>query len=227
MLLPIRLFSPLLLTVIAAAVPAMAGYMGPSPILVSQPTDYNGAYTSQNDTNGLGNYATVYDNFTLTTDSNIDTVQWVGSYFNPSQQAPITAWTVSFWADAGHQPGALLQAFNVAGNDGETFLQNDNVGDPAYLYTQTVNFNAAADTEYWISVVPDLGFPPEWGWETGTGGDGVSIQDFFGVRTQLKTDVAFTIFGTANTNTPEPFSLGLMGAGLLALGLAKVRRNRA
>jgi hypothetical protein len=138
MLLRIGLFSPLLLTMIAGAVPAMAGYIGPSPILVSQPTDYNGAYTSQNDTNGLGNYATVYDNFTLTTDSNIDTVQWVGSYFNPSQQAPITAWTVSFWADAGHQPGALLQAFNVAGNDGETFLQTDNVGDPAYLYTQTV-----------------------------------------------------------------------------------------
>jgi hypothetical protein len=90
-----------------------------------------------------------------------------------------------------------------------------------------VNFNAAAGTEYWISVVPDLGFPPEWGWETGTGGDGVSIQDFFGVRTQLKTDVAFTIFGTANTGTPEPFSLELMGAGLLALGLAKFRRNHA
>lgn len=223
-----KIFTLLTSLMIVAAAPAIAGsvFNTPSSLLYAQNTNFNGAFSSQNDTNGLGNFATVYDNFTLATGANIDTVEWVGSYFNPPQQGPITAWTVSFWADNAGQPGGLIQSFNIAGNGSETFLQNDNVGDPTYLYTEAVNFNAAAGTQYWLSVVPDLGFPPQWGWEIGTGGDSSSYQDFFGTRSHLGNDLSFAVFGTS-ASVPEPLSLGLMGAGLAALGLAKVRRGRA
>lgn len=225
-----RFLTVLSLAAIAVAAPVMGGSFtanGPDSILYAQNPTYNGAFSSQNDTNGNGNFATSYDNFTLGTASNLTEVEWIGSYFNPPQQAPITAWTVSFYADSGNQPGALIQSFNVAGNGGETFLQNDNVGDPTYLYGVAVNFNVAAGTQYWLAVVPDLGFPPQWGWETGTGGDGIAYQDFFGVRSLLTSDLAFAVIGNPVNNTPEPLSLGLMGAGLVALGFAKVRRNRA
>ena len=90
-----------------------------------QNPDFNGAFSSQNDTVSFGNFATVYDNFTLGAAYNLTSVEWIGSYFNPPTPGPITAWTVSFWADAAGQPGALLQAYNVAGNGNETFLLNE------------------------------------------------------------------------------------------------------
>ena len=73
-----------------------------------QGTDLNGGYASQNDTNGLGNFATVYDNFTLSGSYEITAIDWVGSYFNPSQQGQITAWTATFYTDTGGQPGSLV-----------------------------------------------------------------------------------------------------------------------
>jgi hypothetical protein len=195
----------------------------PASLVYAQNPDFNGAFASQNDTNGLGNFATVYDNFTLGTATTLTQVQWVGSYFNPPQQGNITAWTLTFWSDNAGQPGSALATFNVSGNANETFLQNDNVGDPTYLYSLDVNFAAAAGTQYWLSVVPDLGFPPQWGWETGTGGDGVAFQDFFGSRSQLGSDVAFALFGNTST-VPEPGSLMLLGTGIL--GLAGVIRRK-
>lgn len=102
---PVRALSCVVLLMIAAGfavVPATA-----SPIYV-QPTDLNGSYASQNDSNILGNFATAYDNFTLSGSATIYSVQWVGSYFNPSIQAPITGFTVSFYADNGHSCSASV-----------------------------------------------------------------------------------------------------------------------
>ena len=75
---------------------------------------------------------------------------------------------------------------------------------------------------YWASVVPDLGFPPQWGWASGTGGDGISYQDFFGTRTQLGSDMAFAIDGTQVT--PEPGTLIMLGTGIL--GIAGTLRRK-
>jgi len=111
------------------------------------------------------------------------------------------------------------------GTLGETFIGLDNVLDPTFLYDGTLTpFVAVAGTQYWLSVVPGVGFPPQWSWETGTGGDGVSYQDFFGTRSSIGADLSFALYGTTQTSVPEPSSLVLMGSGLL--GLAGLIRRK-
>lgn len=191
-----------------AAVPASA-----TSIIYFQNPDFNGAYSSQNDTNGFGNFATAYDNFTLGATYNISTVEWIGSYFNPSIQAPITGFTVNFYADSGGAPGALLGTTgDVPGNANEFSLGLDNAGNPTYLYGLSTNFTATGGTTYWLSIVPDLGFPPQWGWETGTGGDGASYQCFFGSCGAQPNDLSFALA------TPEPSSMLLLATALAEIG---------
>jgi len=211
-----------------AAVALFVASQANAALLYTQPTNLNGAFASQNDTNGFGNFATVYDNFTLGTTNTITTATWVGSYFNPPAQGTITGWTLQFWADNAGQPGGSLFSLHVAGNASETFLGTDNFGDPTYTYSMALGagFTATAGTQYWMSVVPDVGFPPQWGWEAGTGGDGIAVQDFFGGRSFLATDMAFSLFGGQTTTIPEPASLTLLGLGVMGLAGYTLRRRQ-
>jgi hypothetical protein len=187
----------------------------------AQPTNLGGAYTSQNDS-VLGNFATAYDNFTLGTATAITSMDWTGS-FNPAA-GTITGFTVEFWSNSGNAPNTLLSTFNISGNANQAFISNDTVGNPTYSYSATINFAAAAGTEYWISIVASLNGPPQWGWETGTGGDGQAYQCFNGACGNISSDLAFDLFKTQQIGTPEPGSLILLGTGIL--GLAGTLRRK-
>jgi VPDSG-CTERM motif len=74
-----------------------------------------------------------------------------------------------------------------------------------------------------MSVVPDLAFPPQWGWSGGTGGDGVSYQDFEGTRSASASDMAFTLNGGPAGVPDAGSTLSLLG--FASLGLVALRRK--
>jgi len=174
-------------------------------------------FSSQNDTNSFGNFATVYDNFSFSSDNLVDGVDWVGGYFSGAPAA-ISSFALSIFGNNAGQPGSLLFSETITGNAGETFIGTDNNGTPTYSYSAnlTNTFLAQAGATYWLAIVPSLGFPPQWGWYTSSQGDGVSYQDFLGNRSQLATDFAFSLTGE---RIPEPSAiLGLLSLGLLGIG---------
>jgi hypothetical protein len=167
-------------------------------------------FASQNDTISFGNFATTYTQFSFSQTWDVESFHWVGGYFNPPTQGPITAWTLTFYNDAAGIPGNPIAAGSFPGTGGETFIGNVN-GFPIYVYWLYFQSFDMAPGTYWASVVPDLGFPPQWGWATATGGNG--YQCFFGTCAPV-AGLAYAIDGTA---VPEPGTLIMLGTGILGL----------
>jgi hypothetical protein len=184
-----------------------------------QPWDGTGnLVASQNDQSpgGFGNFATTYDNFTLTGTTDVESFHWVGGYFNPPSQGPIMSVTLTFYNDNAGTPGAPITTLTFSGTANETSLGTAG-GFPIYSYSLdfgSVDMNAGT---YWASIVPNINFPPEWGWAAGTGGDGKGYQCFFGSCGSTSTDFAFALDGTTPTPTPEPGTVLMMGTGILGL----------
>jgi len=210
----------LLKSVIAGGALAMACATH-AAILFSQPYDGLGnLYASQNDTNsgGYGQFAQVWDDFTLSSASNLNGVAWTGGYYNPASPAAISQFFLGIYADAAGTPGALMAFGNFAGNAGE------NCGGGA-ICTYSVSFGnylVGAGT-YWVSLVPDIGYPPQWGWATSATGTNNAVQAFFGTTTSIGANMAFDIMGAP---VPEPETYALMLAGLGGLALAARRRKQ-
>lgn len=200
------------------AVPSWAG------IIYTQP--WNGTsnvYSSQNDTGGLGNFATVYNQFTLSVTNTITGVGWTGGYFNPPTLGPITSWSVAFYADSGGMPGPMLANFVTAGNGTETYNSTVN-SIPIYDYSVGTNFFAIAGVSYWLSVVPDLAAPPQWGWATSNVGNNQGFQCFFGNCNYLDPVGINLAFDLRGAEAPEPGTLVLLASGLV--GAASLVRRK-
>lgn len=212
---------------IAAIGFSLAQIAAANPVIYSQA--WAGAadmYSSQNDTTtgGFGNFATVYDDFRLSANYRVTDVHWTGGFFNPASAGAITSFRIAFYADNAGQPGAALYSAVVAGNANETSLGTVG-GFPMFTYSVDLGteFLATANTRYWMSIVPDLAFPPQWGIASGTGGNGIGFQDFLGTRGQIP-DLAFDLTGLAAV--PEPGSIPLVALALAGL-VALRRRNPA
>ncbi len=196
------------------------------PIIFSQGWDGAAVINaSQNDTTpgGFGNFATMYDDFRFGTGQVITDVHWTGGFFNPGQVGAISSFKISFYADNAGQPGASLYAATIAGNANQTSLGS--VGSfpfASYSVDLTTAFNAAANTRYWVSIVPDMAFPPQWGLGTTNAGNGSAFQDFLGTRGAI-ADMAFELSGHAATTVPTPGSLPLVALALF--GLLAMRRK--
>lgn len=223
------------LTAVWVGVGSTRAQAGP---LYNQPTNFEGGFYSENDTSvPLGPYATTYDDFTLSSTAAIGSVSWVGGIISTVAVTP-TAFTIDIFANSttgciGAEPtcpntGSMLYTTTISGDAGQTFLQNDNLpppnSNPAYSYSDPINFTATGGTEYWISIVATVPAPGDWFWESGTGGDGYSYQTLFGTTTALAVDEAFSL--NSPSAVPEPMSAGLVGGGLVLLALASRRFKR-
>ncbi|MCC6425884.1 MAG: PEP-CTERM sorting domain-containing protein [Phycisphaerales bacterium] len=187
-------------------------------LYTNAPNGSGNAYSSQNDTaSGFGNFATCYGFFTAGAATwNVTDIHFVGAYFNPPQQGLITGFTVNIYGDAGNAPGALASStFVPAGSFSETFVGMDPFGSPNYLYDMNLTPTIVTG-DAWVSIVPDVGFPPQWGWSTGVDANPAhaGYQTFFGSTSRLPESLNLEITGDV---VPAPASLGLVGlAGLIA-----------
>ncbi|HSQ95590.1 MAG TPA: PEPxxWA-CTERM sorting domain-containing protein [Croceibacterium sp.] len=211
---------------ILAASLAVSASAAASAQVYNQPYDGStNAYSSQNDTSGTyGNFATVYDNFTLGSATTITNLAFTGEYFDPPTVGSTTAFNINFYADNAGQPGSSLWSTTISGNGGESC--NTSGTFPLCTYDVTTNFSANAGTQYWLSIVPDLAFPPQWGWAQGSGGDSISYQDFFGARSQLSNDLAFTLNGTPGVPEPATWAMMLLGFGFVGGAMRNSKRRQ-
>lgn len=188
-------------------------------VIYSQPWGGTGdGSASQNDPAQGTNLATTFDRFLLPIGSTLASIDWFGVY---QGQGTVTNFDISIWTDSNGQPLDVWNTFTTNGAAGEILYEATgayrySTALPAALYLET-------NKNYWLSIVANLDSPPQWYWASGTGGDGSSEMVFLGEHSQQLYDMAFTL---NDAGVPEPVSFVLVGAGLLAVTLARRKQVR-
>src|SRR5215471_2239381 len=175
-----------------------------------------------------------FDNFTLSQDTVIDTVQWQGAYVDgrPAGSTPppeAVRFVIQLYSDAHGEPGSILDPPNmVSASPSEAhetlvgsipdFVDPDDFifGPlPLTIYDYQVTFSTtvrlSAGQQYWLGIVafmPDnAGF--DWFQTVGRGPDSFSWQVSNLGMLPLNLDTTFALFGTQDVNSaPEPATIG-------------------
>jgi hypothetical protein len=187
-----------------------------------------------------GNGFQAFGSFALSQTSIINGASWIGLYNTGNStivSSPDTiSWNVSFWSDAGGQPGTPLSSQVVSeGTVTATFLGigsffgKNPIAD--YQFSASLApFEATAGTTYWFSPLSLEGSNDTvfgWSSDTGAGDAGwvAGLGGFSGISENAGTDFAFSLTGVP---VLEPDSAGLAllaGVGALAARFLSRRRS--
>ena len=192
-----------------------------------------------------------FDNFTLSQDAMIDTVQWQGAYVDgrPAGSMPppeAVQFVIQLYSDVHGEPGSLLDPPNIvrASPSGahETFVgsipdfvdADDFIFGPLPLtiYDYQVTFSPvhlSAGQPYWLGIfafMPDnAGF--DWFRTVGQGPDSFSWQVSNLGMLGFNLDTTFALYGTTDVSSvPEPRSLALLGTSLLLIPALRRRASQ-
>lgn len=191
-----------------------------------------------------------FDNFTLSQDAVVDSVQWQGAYVDgrPAGSMPppeAVQFEISLYSDAGGEPGSLLDPPNIVraspSEAHETLVGSiPNFVDPAdfifgplpltiydYQVTFSTGVHLSAGQQYRLGIfafLPDnAGF--DWFRTVGQGPDSFSWQVSNLGMLPVSFDTTFALSGSTEVSSvPEPRSWILPGTGLI---LVLTRRRMA
>lgn len=172
----------------------------------------------------LPNFATAFDNFTLSDTGAITNLSWIGAYEIGSPNTAVApTFRIDIYDNNAGQPGTLLQGYT-----GITSTETALAGSFYSYATSAVTYAVTAGTEYWVSIAAE-GDYGNFGWGLAYSdtiplgvGDQQSVQDFG--DTVLTRFFDGADYGISVSNVPEPGSL--MGLLVVGTGLC-FRRRRA
>lgn len=192
-------------------------------IVFNQPATFPGAFnywaSSVDGTITVG--AVTYDDFFFPETVEFENIAWQGLYEdadlldNPADPNTGT-WRLNVWADNGFGTGPgttlLLSQDFAPANVNTQFVAFTTLGSgvqvPVFNFATNLltPFTANANTIYWLSVlsISQGANNPIWGWMSGVGNDGASVQQFLGGTTDfVRTgDRAFRFIDLVGPSAP-------------------------